>query len=94
MILDVFSLPGSHLVTALLARGHEVVVLDDLSTGRSENLEMAVAEAVAAPIVPSGDAGETATSDSSVRPVLLPDQLRFIKASLLDYDALGAALVR
>jgi UDP-glucose 4-epimerase len=29
---------GSHLVDALLARGDEVVVLDDLSTGRSENV--------------------------------------------------------
>jgi UDP-glucose 4-epimerase len=33
---------GSHIVEALLQRGHEVVVLDDLSTGRSENLEEAV----------------------------------------------------
>jgi UDP-glucose 4-epimerase len=29
---------GSNLVDALLARGHRVVVLDDLSTGRRENL--------------------------------------------------------
>ncbi len=29
---------GSHLVDALLARGHSVRVLDDLSTGRVENL--------------------------------------------------------
>jgi UDP-glucose 4-epimerase len=29
---------GSHLVEALLAAGHEVAVLDDLSTGRVENL--------------------------------------------------------
>ena len=84
---------GSHLVTALLARGHEVVVLDDLSTGHRENLEMAVAEAVAAPIATSGDAGETVTSGPSVGPVPLPDQLRFIKASLLDYDALEEAVI-
>lgn len=30
---------GSHLCEALLARGHEVRCLDDLSTGRAENLE-------------------------------------------------------
>lgn len=30
---------GSHLADALLARGHEVMILDDLSTGRVENLE-------------------------------------------------------
>ena len=29
---------GSHLVDALVARGDEVVVIDDLSTGRRENL--------------------------------------------------------
>jgi len=32
---------GSHLVDALVARGEEVVVLDDLSTGRRENLAAA-----------------------------------------------------
>lgn len=30
---------GSHLTTALLSAGHEVVGLDDLSTGRPENLD-------------------------------------------------------
>jgi len=34
---------GSNLVDALLARGDDVVVLDDLSTGRRENLEDAIA---------------------------------------------------
>jgi UDP-glucose 4-epimerase len=34
---------GSHLADALVARGHEVTVLDDLSTGRAENLEQAMA---------------------------------------------------
>ena len=32
---------GSNLVDALVARGDEVVVLDDLSTGKRENLEPA-----------------------------------------------------
>jgi UDP-glucose 4-epimerase len=30
---------GSHLTEALLSEGHEVVVVDDLSTGRRENLD-------------------------------------------------------
>ena len=30
---------GSHLTDVLRARGHEVLVLDDLSTGRLENLD-------------------------------------------------------
>jgi UDP-glucose 4-epimerase len=34
---------GSNLVDALLARGDEVVVVDDLSTGRRENLESGLA---------------------------------------------------
>lgn len=34
---------GSHLTDALLARGDEVTVLDNLSTGRRENLEQALA---------------------------------------------------
>ena len=29
---------GSHLAEALLDQGHEVIVLDDLSTGRIENI--------------------------------------------------------
>ena len=29
---------GSHLATSLLAKGHEVTVIDDLSTGRLENI--------------------------------------------------------
>jgi len=35
---------GSNLVDALLARGDEVTVVDDLSTGRRENLEGALAK--------------------------------------------------
>ena len=34
---------GSNLVDALLDRGDEVVVLDNLTTGRSTNLEHAIA---------------------------------------------------
>jgi UDP-glucose 4-epimerase len=34
---------GSNLVDALLARGDEVIVVDDLSTGRRENLESGLA---------------------------------------------------
>jgi UDP-glucose 4-epimerase len=35
---------GSNLVDALIARGDEVAVLDDLSTGRESNLEAAIAQ--------------------------------------------------
>src|SRR3954469_19158904 len=33
---------GSHLVERLLAEGHRVVVIDDCSTGRAENLEKVI----------------------------------------------------
>jgi UDP-glucose 4-epimerase len=39
---------GSHLTEALIAEGHEVTVIDDLSTGRIENLADAVAATIAA----------------------------------------------
>ena len=35
---------GSNLVDALLARGERVVVVDDLSTGRRQNLDAALAQ--------------------------------------------------
>jgi nucleoside-diphosphate-sugar epimerase len=35
---------GSNLVDALLARGDEVTVVDDLSTGRRENVDRALAD--------------------------------------------------
>ncbi|MGC1166010.1 MAG: NAD-dependent epimerase/dehydratase family protein [Solirubrobacterales bacterium] len=38
---------GSHLTDALVARGDSVLVLDDLSTGRRENLEPALATGAA-----------------------------------------------
>jgi len=38
---------GSNLVDALLARGNEVTVVDDLSTGRRENLESGLAAGAA-----------------------------------------------
>jgi UDP-glucose 4-epimerase len=38
---------GSNLVDALLARGDEVIVVDDLSTGRRENLEPGLANGAA-----------------------------------------------
>jgi UDP-glucose 4-epimerase len=48
---------GSHLVEALLNRGHEVVVLDDFSTGRATNLA-AIPQHAALKIV-SGSAADT-----------------------------------
>ena len=88
---------GSHLVTALLVRGHEVVVLDDLSTGRRENLEAAVADAArssnAANSIAEGAGGsESAGGSEGTEPSPAAERLRFIEASLLDTDALTEAV--
>lgn len=53
---------GSHLADALIARGDEVLVLDDLSTGRKRNLDPALAsgslELVEGSILDEGLVGE------------------------------------
>ena len=79
---------GSHLVGALLGRGHDVVVIDDLSSGKVENLDAAVADATRAARGGEGDAASSiagATDDSS-------DRLHFIDASILDHEALTSAV--
>ncbi|MHC4922538.1 MAG: NAD-dependent epimerase/dehydratase family protein [Planctomycetota bacterium] len=55
---------GSHLVESLLAEGHEAVVLDDLSTGRRENLA-AVADHPGLRFV-EGDIKEPAAVESAM----------------------------
>lgn len=77
---------GSHLVGALLERGHDVVVIDDLSSGKVENLDAAVADATRA--VRGGERDE-AGSDASNDP---SDRLQVIEASILDREALTFAL--
>jgi UDP-glucose 4-epimerase len=46
---------GSHLVDALLARGDEVLVVDDLSTGSRTNLEAAIAAGSALSVLDVAD---------------------------------------
>ncbi|MFQ5744359.1 MAG: NAD-dependent epimerase/dehydratase family protein [Acidobacteriota bacterium] len=56
---------GSHIAAALLARGHEVVVLDDLSSGKQGNLEDAVDDAARAIEANSDTIGRLVASDLS-----------------------------
>lgn len=64
---------GSHLVEALLRQGHEVRVLDNLSTGKKENLEEATGYAVpnagghesTSHLLPLGDRAEFLLGDVS-----------------------------
>jgi UDP-glucose 4-epimerase len=51
---------GSNLVDGLLAAGHEVEVVDNLSTGRSENLALALAQGAALHELDITDAGAPA----------------------------------
>jgi UDP-glucose 4-epimerase len=59
---------GSHLVDALAARGDEVSVVDDLSTGRLENLEAALARGAAVHRVDIRDAETLAAAVAAARP--------------------------
>jgi UDP-glucose 4-epimerase len=59
---------GSNLVDALLARGDEVIVLDDISTGKRENLEQALAGGAQLEVVDIRDAGAVSLLVSRTKP--------------------------
>jgi UDP-glucose 4-epimerase len=59
---------GSHLVDALLDRGDEVTVIDDLSTGKRGNLDGALARGVRLDEVDIRDAQRVAAVMSAARP--------------------------
>jgi UDP-glucose 4-epimerase len=59
---------GSNLVDALLARGDEVTVVDDLSTGRRENLDAALAAGAELVELDIRDAGALAALAGERRP--------------------------
>jgi UDP-glucose 4-epimerase len=59
---------GSNLVDALLARGDEVTVVDDLSTGRRSNLDDALAAGAELAEIDIRDAAELAKLASERRP--------------------------
>ncbi len=59
---------GSHLVDALLDRGDEVTVVDDLSTGRRANLDSALARGAALAEVDIRDGERVASVLSAERP--------------------------
>jgi UDP-glucose 4-epimerase len=58
---------GSNLVDALLARGEEVTVLDDLSTGRRENLDAALGAGARLVELDVRDAGAVAEAVGAAR---------------------------
>lgn len=73
---------GSHLTEYLLARGHAVTVLDDLSTGREENLF---------PV--TGHPRLTVRTGSITDPVLLADVARGVEVIFHLAAAVGVRLV-
>ncbi len=62
---------GSNLVDSLLARGDEVTVVDDLSTGRRENLDGALAAGAELTELDIREAAELAELVAAVRPELV-----------------------
>jgi UDP-glucose 4-epimerase len=59
---------GSNLVDALIARGDEVVVLDDISTGRRENLERALAKGAQLEVADVRDGGAVSLLVNRTKP--------------------------
>src|ERR671915_2139939 len=59
---------GSNLVDALLARGDEVTVIDDLSTGKRENLDDALANGAALEEVDIRDADAVSDAVGRAKP--------------------------
>jgi UDP-glucose 4-epimerase len=59
---------GSHLVDALIARGDEVLVVDDLSTGKHENLDQAKAEGATLEVGDITDARVLLTTFEAFKP--------------------------
>jgi UDP-glucose 4-epimerase len=62
---------GSNLVDALVARGDDVAVIDDLSTGKRENLEHAVANGAELIEVDIRDPDAVAAAVGEVRPEVI-----------------------
>ncbi len=98
---------GGHIVDAALAAGHEVVALDDLSTGRAENVaaearlervdlrDAAAVEAVVASFKPQAVAhqGAQTSVSKSVRDAVLDAQINVLGTVNL-LEALGRHGVR
>jgi UDP-glucose 4-epimerase len=62
---------GSNLVDALITRGDEVTVLDDLSTGKSENLQGALANRATLEVIDVSDPGRLAGVFATAAPELV-----------------------
>ncbi|HEY2252806.1 MAG TPA: NAD-dependent epimerase/dehydratase family protein [Planctomycetaceae bacterium] len=73
---------GSHLTEHLLARGHEVSVLDDLSTGREDNLRSV-----------AGHPRLHVRTGSITDPILLADVVRSVEVIFHLAAAVGVRLV-
>jgi UDP-glucose 4-epimerase len=59
---------GSHLTDALVARGDDVLVLDDLSTGKHSNLEPALAGGATLEVLDITDSGQLMTVIEGFQP--------------------------
>lgn len=85
---------GSHLVRRLVGDGADVVVVDDLSTGRRSNLDGADVELVEADLVTADLAGLVIGSDAIFHLAAVPSVPRSVRDPLRSHAAAATATLR
>src|SRR5687767_11291757 len=85
---------GSHLVRRLIADGHRVRVIDDLSTGARRNLDGAEAEVVVADLVTADLGPLVAGQDVIFHLAAVGSVSRSVKDPLRSHEAAATATLR
>lgn len=85
---------GHHICARLLAEGHSVVVVDDLSTGRRENLEGLNVELIERDLVSGELADVVRGRDAVLHLAAVPSVPRSVKDPLLSHHAAATGTLR
>jgi len=85
---------GAHLVKRLVDDGHEVVVIDDLSSGCRSNLDGINAELIEASILDEGALDTIHDADAVVHLAAVPSVPRSVKFPVASHEANATGTVR
>lgn len=85
---------GAHLVKRLVDDGHEVVVIDDLSSGFRSNLDGINAELIEASILDEGALDTIHDADAVVHLAAVPSVPRSVKFPVASHEANATGTVR